>query len=152
MKRIFFVLVLLFSVLVIPNLVSAQVNLHGSGHLHAEGNGRATLIMQTGNVHVSGHGYLVIAIRDNASIQLSGEGTCQDYEHENLTVKRCRGFNGEAHVAGNGFTVRIQGRDIVLDASGKGHARLRGEGWYETNSKSGSWSAEGQEVNITDNS
>jgi hypothetical protein len=104
--------------------------------------------MQSGNVSLSGNGELIIAVRDNASIQITGDGTCEEYQRGNLSITRCRGFNGEASVSGNGFAVRVRGRDIVLDARGRGYARLRGEGWYEANGTSGNWSATGQEVSI----
>ena len=52
-----------------------------------------------------------------------------------------RRFDGEAYVAGSHIVVMMRGRNIVLDAEGRGIVRLRGVGTYTFDGQVGDWNA-----------
>lgn len=116
----------------------------GTGALAASGDGLAGIRGQ-GNIRISGNG--VLMIRDqagDASIRVTGNG--QRVELPGGWI-RYAGFQGEATVSGNKVTVALSGYDIHLEASGTGKFVLRGNGTYQTEHLSGSWT-EGPEVHL----
>ncbi len=114
------------------------VELEGSGTVHAEGSGVAT---------IQGHGQVwaggcpasavacTLAVHDNANpgenpvVRIQGYGWMQKRGDWYIY----HGFDGSALVAGEDITVRLAGHHISLTASGTGQATLRGRGTYSVN-------------------
>ncbi len=108
----------------------------GTGSLTASGDGLAGL-RGNGTVNISGNGILWIRDRaGDALIQVSGNGRRAELPSGWI---RYVGFQGSAEVSGSNITVALSGYDIHLEASGTGKFVLRGNGTYQVNGLSGSW-------------
>jgi len=136
-----FVMVLL---LALPSLSFAQESVQGTGTLHAEGKGTVTIQARPGTVDISGSGVLTLVdLAGDAAIQVTGSGTRSTEMQGKHTVIRYRGFNGQAHIEGSHYIVRVRGRHLVVDARGTGRALLQGQGTYEVNGTQGNWTING---------
>lgn len=110
------------------------------GYLSAQGDGIAGLAGR-GVVDLTGNGTLWI--KDNAGdavIEVTGAGQKKEFEDGWIQYA---GFNGSAHVEGSRIGLVVAGVDINLEAQGRGAARLRGHGSYQSGSGDGEWSLYG---------
>lgn len=140
-KRLLAVFVVVFVWAGMAVLPAAAVELGGTGTLHAEGSGVATIIgngqIWAGGCSGPGTG-CTLAVHDNANpgenpvVRIQGYGWMQQYGDWYIY----HGFDGSALVAGEDITVRLAGHHISLTASGTGQATLRGQGTYSVNGSS----------------
>jgi hypothetical protein len=148
-KRSLIIGLVLVIALVVPLTAFAQ-NAQGTGSVHAEGDGRV-YVRGNGWVRISGQGHLVIMdlagdatidIHHNTADSESSAATAESNQaHARGSRLVFRRFNGSATIMGSHIVVMMRGRNIVLDAEGRGVVRLRGVGTYTSNGQVGEWSA-----------
>ncbi len=85
-------------------------------------------------------------MKDNAGdaeIDVKGKGRKKVLEDGTIVYV---GFNGRVKVTGSDVTVRLNGKNIKIEAHGTGSAILQGRGTYKTQHGSGKWTNTGAEV------
>lgn len=144
MKRsMIFLSMALVTLMALPGVALAQVNVSGTGTLEAEGRGLA-VVQGNGTIVISGSGVLdILDIAGDARIDIQGGGTRELTTQRDRQVVRYRGFDGLATISGSHVVVRLRGTEIELNATGTGRAYLRGEGTYTLNGVSGEWTRAG---------
>jgi hypothetical protein len=148
-KRSLMIGLVLVIALAVPLTAFAQ-NAQGTGSVHAEGDGRV-YVRGNGWVRISGQGHLAIVdlagdatidihhnTADSESSAVTAEAGQPNVRGSRLVFRR---FDGDATITGSHIVVMMRGRNIVLDAEGRGVVRLRGVGTYTFNGQVGEWNA-----------
>ncbi|MGB9590521.1 MAG: hypothetical protein ACP5QG_00910 [candidate division WOR-3 bacterium] len=110
-----------------------RTRLEGERTLHAEGSG-------------------LIYLKGQGSLTISGEGSLwyKDLAGDAQVPERFVSESGWVFVSGMGnfsiagsdFILMALGKDMVIDAEGKGKAQLAGKGFFEVHNRSGAWADE----------
>lgn len=110
----------------------------GEGMLTAEGSG-VVKVFGNGSLEVSGEGNLtVIDYGGDAEEKVEGYGNKIDYGNSTIFYQ---GF-GSAEISGSNVTVIIEGKNLKLEAKGRGTVFLNGTGTYKTKKGlEGDWTA-----------
>ncbi len=143
MKKILLTIVattVIFCLLTMPLMA---VTVEGTGYLLARGNGRAAL---QGSLRANIHGDGTLSVKDNAGdaeIDVDGKGRKKVLEDGTIVYT---GLNGHIKVSGTDVTVKMDGRNIKIEAHGTGKAVLQGRGEYRTKKSSGRWTLSGADV------
>ncbi len=130
--------------LLISIVFAGEETLKGKGTLSAQGNG-VVRIKGAGQIEISGDGVLWIvdcSPDEDLQIQISGSG----HKSENMPsyVNLYKGFDGHASISGSALKLLFTGKDITLNASGKGRVFLKGVGTFQKGNQIGIWSEQGE--------
>ncbi|MEO0158097.1 MAG: hypothetical protein ABIM59_05130 [candidate division WOR-3 bacterium] len=128
--------------LVIAGLLFAGTG--GQGHekgksetektLHAEGNGL---------VYIRGHGSLTITGEGSLWYKdLAGDAQIPEKVADGDEAWKFVPGIGTFSISGSDFIVMALGKDLVIDATGKGKAQMVGKGLFEVHNRSGTWADE----------
>jgi len=98
-----------------------------------------------GTVDISAHGASVIWISGAETINITGDGEREDLDDERGTVKLVD-WEGEIHVEGDRFGVRMVGGKLDFVAEGRGVAYLQGYGTFQFDEHEGKWRWEGVSI------
>jgi len=149
-KKLFAVLALLLVGLAAVTAVSADV-ISGIGWLEAQGSGTARVDGYVKNLHIKGNG--VLYYRDGGEEDAAEvTGYSRKIDLPNGWVKY-EGFRGTFNLKdADQTTVALHGRNIGLQAMGRGTVWLRGHGTYSYGTPDGTvtgdWSPDGQTFSI----
>lgn len=111
-----------------------KTRLEGERTLHAEGNG-LVYVRGQGTFTITGTGSLWY--KDLAGDAQVPERVAPDGER----WKFVSGI-GSFTISGSDFIVMALGKDMTVDAEGKGKAQLVGKGFFEVHNRSGAWEDE----------
>lgn len=114
-----------------------------SGRLSCEGSGFAVLEM-TGKLQIESVGGGNAYFNGALSVQARGEG----YRIDRGAWTILFGWKGQVTARGNRFQAQLAGQAINFMASGRGHARIRGQGHCTVNGTMIELTAEFQEIEV----
>lgn len=149
-KKLFMVLALLLVGLAAVTAVSADV-ISGIGWLEAQGSGTARVEGYVKNLHIKGNG--VLYYRDGGEEDVAKvEGYGRKIDLPNGWVKY-EGFRGTFNLKdADQTTAVLHGRNIGLQAIGRGTVWLKGQGTYTYGTREvviqGDWQADGQTFSL----
>ena len=133
--------VMLLSLLIAPAAYAAPVE----RHVHCEGNGYAYLRGDlTVDVRARPGTLTLHDIAGDAILHLSGAGR----KVVRGAWTYVYGFNGQAHADGSQIGLTISGRNVVLDATGRGVLHVRGRGFCTVDGVEYHWSDTQQELSV----
>jgi len=110
--------------------------------LTADGYGLA-LIGGWGSVDIHAHGGSIIWIANADTLDISGDGGREEMDGG---VVKLTNWDGEIHVAGQRFSVRMVGGQLDFSATGRGRAFLQGYGTFQIDDHEGRWAWRGVHI------
>jgi len=96
-----------------------------------------------GSMDIHAHGASVIWIRGADTLEIEGDGEREDLDEG--TVK-LTDWEGEIHVEGERFIVRMVGGKLDFTATGRGRAFLQGYGTFQVDDRQGRWTWRGVHI------
>ena len=96
-----------------------------------------------GVVEIHAHGASIIWINGADTLEITGDGEREDADDG---VVKLTDWEGEIHIEGEKFGVRMVGGKLDFSAVGKGRAFLQGYGSFQLDDHEGRWSRKGVSI------
>ena len=96
-----------------------------------------------GSVDIHAHGGSIIWIANADTLEITGDGGREEMDGG---VVKLTDWDGEIHVTGERFSVRMVGGQLDFSATGRGRAFMLGHGTFQIDDHQGRWTWKGVHI------